>query len=68
MRSGSKNICSVRQRPIPSAPKAIACFASAGLSALVRTFNVLTSSAHDISSLYAWFDSGSADFNETLPR
>ena len=37
IRSGSKNICSVRQRPIPLAPNFRAYIASSGLSALVRT-------------------------------
>ena len=32
----SKNMCSVRHRPMPSAPKATACAAWSGLSALVR--------------------------------
>ena len=44
--SPSKNICSVRQRPIPSAPSSRAFFASVGVSALVLTFMVLYSSAH----------------------
>ena len=38
MRSPSKNMCSVRQRPMPSAPKLRAARASAGVSALARTF------------------------------
>ena len=37
MRSASKNICSVRHRPMPCAPKAKACAASFGVSAFVRT-------------------------------
>ncbi|MCY1238784.1 hypothetical protein D9M72_515410 [compost metagenome] len=37
MRSSSKNMCSVRQRPMPSAPKERAARASAGVSALVLT-------------------------------
>ena len=45
MRSPSKNICSVRHRPMPSAPKATACFAIAGVSALVRTLRVRCLSA-----------------------
>ena len=39
MRSPSKNMCSVRQRPIPSAPNIKACAASFGVSALARTFS-----------------------------
>ena len=42
----SKNICSVRQRPIPSAPSSLAFAASLGVSALVRTCNLLYLSAH----------------------
>ena len=37
-RLASKNMCSVRQSPIPSAPKRRAASASAGVSALARTF------------------------------
>ena len=37
IRSGAKNICSVRHSPIPSAPNARARSASAGVSAFVRT-------------------------------
>ena len=39
MRSPSKNMCSVRQRPMPSAPNSKACLASFGVSALARTFS-----------------------------
>ena len=45
MRSASKNICSVRQRPMPSAPNSAAFLASLGVSALVRTPRVRFSSA-----------------------
>ena len=37
MRSPSKNMCSVRHRPMPSAPNATAFAACSGVSALVRT-------------------------------
>ena len=37
LRSAPKNMCSVRQRPIPSAPNSRARWASSGVSALVRT-------------------------------
>ena len=37
MRFGSKNICSVRHRPMPSAPNLRAVSASSGVSALART-------------------------------
>ena len=46
--SPSKNICSVRQRPMPSAPNSRAFLASAGVSALVLTFNLLYLSAQAI--------------------
>ena len=36
MRSSAKNMCSVRQRPMPSAPNRRACLASRGMSALAR--------------------------------
>ena len=46
MRLSSKNICSVRQSPMPSAPKASDWRASAGVSALARTFMRRKLSAH----------------------
>ncbi len=46
--SSLKNMCSVLVRPMPSAPKSTACAASLGVSALVLTLSVLTSSAHCI--------------------
>ena len=51
MRSPSKNMCSVRQRPMPSAPKLRAVFASSGVSALARTFILRAASAHFMSSV-----------------
>ncbi len=48
MRSGAKNMCSVRQRPMPSAPKRAAVVASAGVSALARTLRRRTLSAQPI--------------------
>ena len=48
MRWSPKNMCSVRQRPIPSAPNERARTESSGVSELVRTFRVRTLSAHDI--------------------
>ena len=44
-----KNMCSVRQRPIPSAPNATAFGAWSGWSAFARTFRRRTVSAHPIS-------------------
>ena len=49
MRVSSKNMCSVRQRPMPSAPKPRAVLASSGVSALARTFIRRFSSAQPIS-------------------
>jgi hypothetical protein len=48
MRSGSKNMCSVRHRPMPSAPYLRAVSASSGVSALARTLSWRASSAHSI--------------------
>ena len=44
-RFSPKNMCSVRQRPMPSAPRPRARIASAGLSAFARTFSRRSSSA-----------------------
>ena len=44
-RSSAKNMCSVRQRPMPRAPKAKATLASRGMSALARMPSRRTSSA-----------------------
>ena len=49
MRSASKNMCSVRHSPMPSAPNLRAVAASSGVSALVRTFSVRMESAQPIS-------------------
>ncbi len=49
IRSPSKNMCSVRQRPMPSAPNERAVRASVGVSALARTLMRRTSSAQPIS-------------------
>ena len=43
--SSSKNICSVLQSPIPSAPKSLAVLVSRGVSELVRTLSFLILSA-----------------------
>ena len=48
MRLDSKNMCSVRHRPMPSAPKSRAVRASSGVSALALTFIRRRPSAHDI--------------------
>mmetsp|Transcript_6862 Transcript_6862/g.8504 ORF Transcript_6862/g.8504 Transcript_6862/m.8504 type:complete len:266 (-) Transcript_6862:1177-1974(-) len=46
----SKNICSVLQRPMPSAPLRRACLASAGESAFARTFIDRISSTHPMNT------------------
>ena len=48
IRSASKNICSVRHSPIPSAPKWRAFCVSSGVSALARTVIRRAASAHDM--------------------
>ena len=48
MRSGAKNMCSVRHRPMPSAPNLRAVSASSGVSALARTPIRRHESAHSI--------------------
>ncbi len=48
MRLASKNMCSVRHSPMPSAPKSTACWASRGVSALARTPSLRAASAHCI--------------------
>ncbi len=49
MRSASKNMCSVRQRPMPSAPNERAWRASRGVSALARTLRRRIPSAQPMS-------------------
>ena len=46
----AKNICSVRTRPIPSAPFSRAVAASSGVSAFARTFNCRSRSTHDMNT------------------
>ena len=48
IRSASKNMCSVRLRPMPSAPNSSAIFASVGVSALARIFIRRAESAQEI--------------------
>ena len=47
-------MCSVRQRPIPVAPKAMAVSVCLGESALVRTFIFVQSSHHCMSLAKFW--------------
>ena len=60
-RSGAKNICSVRHRPIPCAPSSAALAASGPESAFAMTLQEsLTASAHPnnvAKSLFCWDDS-----------
>ena len=58
MRFSPKNMCSVRQSPIPSAPNSSAVAASMGVSALVRITSLRVSSAHDISVLNSDVNTG----------
>ena len=53
-----KNMCSVRQRPMPSAPMLRALRASWGVSALVRTRSLRISSAHSIRALIGFWRIG----------
>ena len=48
MRSASKNMCSVRLSPMPSAPKRRAARTSSAVSALARTFMTRIASAQPI--------------------
>ncbi len=59
IRSSSKNMCSVRQRPMPSAPNWRAVRASRGVSALARTFRRRLLSAHSIRVAKSPVSSGS---------
>ena len=59
MRSPSKNMCSVRHSPMPSAPKSRARWASLGVSALVRTPRVRYLSAQRITLAKSPESSGS---------
>src|SRR5439155_592351 len=51
IRSAAKNMCSVRTRPMPSAPNSRAFFASSGVSAFARTPSVRARSAQPRNSL-----------------
>ena len=57
-RSPSKNMCSVRQSPMPSAPKSRPRCASAGVSALTRTRSWRIRSAHCMSRRKSPLSSG----------
>ena len=59
IRLDSKNMCSVRQRPIPSAPNFLAVVASDKVSAFARTFMWRSWSAHFIKVAKASVNSGS---------
>ena len=66
MRSSAKNMCSVRQRPMPSAPKARAFLASRGMSALARTCRRRTGSTQLMNLTRSW-SSGCASRVLSLP-
>ena len=57
-RSSPKNMCSVRQRPMPSAPSSRALAASSGVSAFARTPSRRTSSAQPVSVSKSSFSCG----------
>ena len=59
IRVSSKNMCSVRHRPMPSAPNFSAVRASFGVSPLTRTLSLRTLSAQPISVLNSPDSSGS---------
>ena len=57
-RSSAMNMCSVRHRPMPSAPSSRALRASSGVSALARTPSRRISSAHSSTLLEVLVDRG----------
>jgi len=61
--SSAKNICSVLQSHIPSAPNFLAIKASAGVSAFVLIPNLLYLSAHCINVAKSQLSSGSTVFS-----
>ena len=63
-RSASTNMCSVRQRPMPSAPNSRALAASAGVSAFVRTFSRRIASAHSRIETKSSFSCGATSGTE----
>ena len=67
-RSSAKNMCSVRQRPMPSAPNARAALASRGMSALARTPKL----PRNLSAIFMNFaktgEFGSGSFVSAWPR
>ena len=65
-RSSAMNMCSVRHRPMPSAPSSRAFFAPAGSSALARTAKRRISSAH--SSTVSKYSSTRASISGTSSK
>ena len=65
-RSSAMNMCSVRHRPIPSAPSSRARIASLGVSALARTPRRRSSSAHSSTVSKRSSSSGSISFAPSL--
>ena len=66
IRSGLKNMCSVRQSPIPSAPNRRARRASSGVSALARTPSDRYLSAHDRNSSTSSLRSGRSSLTASM--
>ena len=58
IRSASKNICSVRHKPMPSAPNSRATLESSIVSAFVRTTILRSASAHSIKVAKAFDNCG----------
>ena len=68
MRSSAKNMCSVRHRPMPSAPNSRATLASRGMSALARTPKLPRNSSAHVISLPKYEEVGSGSLVSALPR
>src|SRR5438034_333533 len=68
IRSAAKNMCSVRTRPMPSAPNSRAFFASSGVSAFARTPSVRARSAQPRNSLTSSESCGGISFTVTMMK
>src|SRR5438552_1157418 len=66
IRSAAKNMCSVRTRPMPSAPNSRAFFASSGVSAFARTPSVRARSAQPRNSLTSSESCGGISFTVSM--
>ena len=67
IRFSSKNMCSVRTRPMPFAPNLRARAASRGLSALARTWNPVTNFSTSARKSSMPDSSGSGSMSSALP-